>query len=78
MSSTGSTSRVGAFSHDDDIGYWADKAAFDALVEVSGKDNRVVAITSGHHHGENWCGRSDASDGLSIWYAPLLLRGRNS
>lgn len=34
---------------------------------ISGNDGKVLAVTSGHDHGESWCAKSDASNGITYW-----------
>ncbi|KAH7107899.1 Metallo-dependent phosphatase-like protein [Auriculariales sp. MPI-PUGE-AT-0066] len=44
-----------------------DKRTFDALVTAVGASN-ILAITSGHDHGNNWCARATASSGVTLCF----------
>jgi hypothetical protein len=41
--------------------------AFQEIVALSQGTNKVLAVTSGHDHGESWCARSKDSSGISLW-----------
>ncbi|KAF8175704.1 Metallo-dependent phosphatase-like protein [Mycena galopus ATCC 62051] len=45
-----------------DLPFW------DALVEMDGGQGKVLAVTSGHDHGESWCARATASSGIPICF----------
>ncbi|KAJ7098550.1 Metallo-dependent phosphatase-like protein [Mycena belliarum] len=45
-----------------DLPFW------NALVEMDGGRGRVLAVTSGHDHGESWCARATASSGVPICF----------
>ncbi|KAJ7698347.1 Metallo-dependent phosphatase-like protein [Mycena rosella] len=45
-----------------DLPFW------DALVALDGGRGTVLAVTSGHDHGESWCARARASAGLPICF----------
>jgi len=51
----------------DENGYnGLDKPTFDALVEAVGAGN-ILAVTSGHDHGNNWCARATVSASVTLW-----------
>ncbi|CAD6563925.1 MAG: hypothetical protein TREMPRED_002378 [Tremellales sp. Tagirdzhanova-0007] len=64
--------------HDDDPdpsvqGYLAnytglDLPTFNEIVQLAQGKNKVMAITSGHDHGDSWCGRSYNSSGLALCF----------
>ena len=44
-------------------------SAFDAISQYLNEDNqKVMAITSGHDHGESWCARTRTSDGITLCF----------
>ncbi|KAJ6482223.1 Metallo-dependent phosphatase-like protein [Mycena vitilis] len=45
-----------------DLPFW------NALVEMDSGRGRVLAVTSGHDHGESWCARSTNSSGIPICF----------
>ncbi|KAJ7235623.1 hypothetical protein B0H12DRAFT_1141361 [Mycena haematopus] len=45
-----------------DLPFW------NALVEMDGGHGTVLAVTSGHDHGESWCARATASSGIPICF----------
>lgn len=45
-----------------------DLPTFQAIVELSQGKNKVLAVTSGHDHGESWCARSHQSSGISLCF----------
>ncbi|KAJ7491353.1 Metallo-dependent phosphatase-like protein [Mycena galericulata] len=45
-----------------DLPFW------NALVEMDAEDGTVLAVTSGHDHGESWCARATASSGIPICF----------
>ncbi|KAJ6522405.1 Metallo-dependent phosphatase-like protein [Mycena capillaripes] len=45
-----------------DLPFW------NALVELDGARGTVLAVTSGHDHGESWCARATASSGIPICF----------
>ncbi|KAJ7280918.1 Metallo-dependent phosphatase-like protein [Mycena rebaudengoi] len=51
-----------------DLPFW------DALVELDGGHGTVLAVTSGHDHGESWCARAPRSAGIAI---PICFNGHS-
>jgi len=49
-----------------------DALAFNAIVDLAEGKNKVMAVTSGHDHGESWCARSYNSSGISLWYVRII------
>ncbi|ORY25933.1 Metallo-dependent phosphatase-like protein [Naematelia encephala] len=45
-----------------------DNPTFQQILKLSGSNNNVLAITSGHDHGESWCARSKASNGITLCF----------
>ncbi|KAJ7204299.1 Metallo-dependent phosphatase-like protein [Mycena rebaudengoi] len=45
-----------------DLPFW------NALVGLAGNNGNVLAVTSGHDHGESWCARSTNSSGIPICF----------
>ncbi|KAJ7727160.1 hypothetical protein B0H14DRAFT_3619684 [Mycena olivaceomarginata] len=45
-----------------DLPFW------NALVDMDGGHGTVLAVTSGHDHGESWCARATASSGIPICF----------
>ncbi|KAJ7635246.1 Metallo-dependent phosphatase-like protein [Roridomyces roridus] len=45
-----------------DVPFW------NALVDLDGGHGTVLAVTSGHDHGESWCARAKASSGVPICF----------
>ncbi|KAJ7893257.1 Metallo-dependent phosphatase-like protein [Mycena leptocephala] len=45
-----------------DLPFW------DEIIALDGGKGNVLAITSGHDHGESWCARSKDSSGISICF----------
>jgi hypothetical protein len=44
------------------------RAVWDEIIALDGGKGNVLAITSGHDHGESWCARSKDSSGISICF----------
>lgn len=53
-------------------------AAFKAIVELAQGKNKVLAITSGHDHGNSYCAKSPATQGLNLWYVIRFRWSRKS
>ncbi|GFZ45087.1 hypothetical protein JCM24511_02813 [Saitozyma sp. JCM 24511] len=45
-----------------------DLPTFQEIVALSQGTNKVLAVTSGHDHGESWCARSKDSSGISLCF----------
>ncbi|KAK7008215.1 Metallo-dependent phosphatase-like protein [Favolaschia claudopus] len=45
-----------------DLPFW------NALIEIDAGHGTVLAVTSGHDHGESWCARATASSGIPICF----------
>lgn len=45
-----------------------DLPTFNAIVDLAEGKNKVMAVTSGHDHGESWCARSTNSSGITLCF----------
>lgn len=43
-------------------------AVWDEIIALNGGKGNVLAVTSGHDHGESWCARSKDSSGIPICF----------
>lgn len=43
-------------------------AVWDEIIALNGGKGNVLAVTSGHDHGESWCARARASSGIPICF----------